>query len=102
MRLVQILLPLYDNENRRFGPEAFERVKRELTERFGGVTVFRPSPAEGLWEGDGGQVSRDQVVIFEVMAARLARRWWSSYRAELETRFRQELIVIRATSFEQL
>ena len=77
-------------------------MKRELAERFGGVTVFRRSPAEGLWEEAGGQVSRDEVVIFEVMAERLEREWWSGYRAELEKRFRQELLVVRATTFEQL
>jgi hypothetical protein len=47
-------------------------------------------------------VSKDRVLIFEVMAQELDRAWWSSYRAELERRFRQEVVVIRATEFEQL
>jgi hypothetical protein len=101
MYLVEILLPLYDNEGRRFAAEEFDRVQRELAEHFGGVTAFRRSPAEGVWK-DGGEESRDRVVVFEVMADSLEREWWRDYRAELERRFRQEKIVIRATEFEEL
>jgi hypothetical protein len=38
--LIQILLPLSDNEGRRFPPAAYARVRSELTERFGGMTAF--------------------------------------------------------------
>ena len=102
MYLIELLLPLYDNEGRRFGVVEFDRVSDELMEAFGGVTAFRRSPAEGAWQESGGEVSRDRVVVFEVMAKELERAWWKDYRAELERRFRQEVIVIRATAAEQL
>ena len=102
MHLVQILLPLYDNEGQRFGGDAFDRVRNELAECFGGVTAFRRAPAEGLWKDEGGAVARDEVAIFEVMAEALDRAWWAGYRAELERRFRQEKMVVRATEFEEL
>ncbi|MDQ3745946.1 MAG: hypothetical protein M3444_16345 [Acidobacteriota bacterium] len=101
MHLVEILLPLYDNEGRRFGAEAFDRVRDELAARFGGVTAFRRSPAEGVWR-EGGEESRDRVVVFEVMSDALEREWWRDYRADLERRFRQEKMVVRATEFEEL
>jgi hypothetical protein len=101
MFLIELLLPLYDNEGRRFGAEEFDRVRDELAERFGGVTAFRRAPAEGVWR-EGGEVSRDRVCIFEVMADSLEREWWREYRAQLERRFRQEKIVVRATEFEEL
>jgi len=101
MYLIQILLPLYDNEGRAFASDEFDRVRNEMAERFGGVTAFRRAPAEGVWK-DGGEVTRDQVVVFEVMADELERRWWSDYRAELERRFRQDKIVARATRYEEL
>jgi hypothetical protein len=72
--LVEILLPLYDNDGRRFDAREFDRVQRELTERFGGVTAFRRSPAEGVWK-EGGEESRDRIVVFEVMADSLGRDW---------------------------
>ena len=101
MYLVELLLPLYDNEGRAFGPPEFDRVRDELAERFGGVTAFRRSPAEGLW-AEGDEMSRDRVVIFQVMTYTLDRAWWSEYRRELERRFRQEKMVVRATEFEEL
>ena len=62
----------------------------------------RPAPRpEGLWTEDG-KTSHDEIVIFEVMADELDRGWWSAYRAELERRFRQDVIVIRAQTIEQL
>ena len=101
MFLVEILLPLYDNEGRRFAAEEFDRVRDELAGRFGGVTAFRRSPAEGIWK-DGGETSLDRIVVFEVMADSLERAWWREYREGLERRFRQERLVARATSFEEL
>jgi hypothetical protein len=101
MHIVQLLLPLYDNEKRPFAQEYLNRVRAELTERFGGVTAFRRSPAEGVWK-DGAGVSRDEIIIFEVMVGRLDRAWWAEYRADLEKRFRQEELIIRATETEQL
>ena len=101
MHLIQILLPLYDNEGHGFGPEAFDRVRNELAEKFGGVTAFRSAPAEGLWK-EGGEIVRDEVVVFEIMADRLERAWWAEYRAGLERRFRQEKMIVRATEFEEL
>ena len=102
MHLVQILLPLYDNDGRAFGAGEFDRVRDELTRKFGGVTAFRRAPAEGLWKDEEGAVARDRVVIFEVMAEELDRAWWASYREELERKFRQDKIVVRATEFEEL
>jgi hypothetical protein len=101
MFLIEILMPLYDNEGRRFDAGEFDRVRDELAVRFGGVTAFRRSPAEGVWAQDG-EVSRDRVVIFEVMAETLERDWWREYRAELERRFRQEKMIARATEYVEL
>ncbi|HZI19921.1 MAG TPA: hypothetical protein VEY09_15155 [Pyrinomonadaceae bacterium] len=101
MHLVEILLPLYDNEGRAFPPTDFDCVRDELAAKFGGVTAFRRSPAEGVWD-EGGERSRDRVVVYQVMADSLDRDWWREYRRELERRFRQDAIVARATAFEQL
>ena len=95
MHLVQILLPLYDNAGHLFGEEAYTNVRRDLTERFGGLTAFTRAPAQGLWNNEG-KTHRDDIVVIEVMAAELDTKWWSAYRASLEAIFRQETIVIRA------
>jgi hypothetical protein len=96
MHLVQILLPLYDNEQNPQPPEQFRTVRRELTDRFGGVTAFTRAPAEGRWKVDENRTTRDDIVIVEVMAPELDCDWWATYRRDLEARFRQDVIVIRA------
>ena len=101
MYLIQILLPLYDNDGEAFEQKAYDRVRDELMKKFGGVTAFRSSPAEGVW-AEGGEVSRDAIIVFEVMTEELERAWWTNYRAQLETRFRQEKMIARATLIEQL
>jgi hypothetical protein len=102
MYLVQMLLPLYDNEGKAFGKAMFDRVRDEMAERFGGVTAHRRSPAEGLWKEDEGEVSRDDVVIYEVMAEELDRAGWKRYAQELAARFRQEELMVRAIAVERL
>ena len=93
-KLVQILLPLRDNNGRKFPRAHFAAVREELVARFGGLTTYARSPARGLWTSSG-QTKRDDVVIFEVMTARVAKAWWSRYRHTLERRFRQDEIVVR-------
>ena len=102
MHLIQLLLPLYDNSNARFPGETFDYVRQELTDRFGGVTAFLRSPGQGFWRESEGAVNRDDVVIFEVMADELDRQWWAEYRKELEQRFRQIELVVRASAIERL
>jgi hypothetical protein len=100
--LVQLLLPLRDDCGGRFAPGDFERVRRELTERFGGVTFYARSPALGTWQDEGGGVERDEIVVVEVMAEREDRGWWRAYRAELERRFRQQEVVVRSLRCNRL
>ena len=100
--LVQILLPAYDNERRPFAPAEFVRIRRELTEKFGGVTAYTRAPAEGFWEDDRGRTHRDDVVIVEVMTDALEREWWGTYARELATRFAQQELIRRAITLETL
>lgn len=101
MHLVQILLPLYDNDGNRFDAQTYGAVRTELTNLYGGLTAYSRAPAEGLWESDGG-LKRDDIIVFEVMVRELKKSWWSRYRKELEARFRQDAILIRAQKCETL
>ena len=101
MHVIEILLPLRDNEGRPFGQELYGEVRRELVGRFGGLTAFTRSPAEGLWD-EGGGTDHDEIVIFEVMTDTLERGWWADYRAQLEERFAQDVILIRSSEVTQL
>ena len=101
MHLVQILLPLFDKNGNRLPEAEYGRVRRELTDRFGGLTAFTGAPAEGLWKTEG-RTARDDIVVIEVMAPELEQAWWTPYRRTLEERFRQDAIVVRAQPIELL
>jgi hypothetical protein len=101
MHLIQLLLPLHDNQGQDFPAEYFDKVRKDLTDRFGGVTAFVRSPAVGLWKEANG-VSRDEVVMFEVMSAELDTTWWFGYRTELQKRFRQDEVLVWASAVTKL
>ncbi|CAN5475286.1 hypothetical protein BH10PSE6_BH10PSE6_31220 [soil metagenome] len=102
MHLVQVLLPLYDNGGQPFEQAVYLSVKTAFAKKFGGVTAYVRSPAEGAWHGPSGAASHDEIVIFEVMTERLDRRWWRKMRSELARTFRQEQLVIRTNPIEIL
>ena len=103
MYLIQILLPLKDNQGKPIAQRHYVDLARELSERFGGLTAYVQAPADGLWKKKrGAKTSHDQVVIYEVMAKRLDRRWWKQQRMALEKTFRQQDILIRATTITRL
>lgn len=102
MHLVQILLPLLDNDGQRQPDELFRRVRTTLTDRFGGLTTYSRAPARGLWQDDTGSTSADEIVVYEVMVEEIDRDWWARYRETLEREFRQKSVVLRATRIEVL
>lgn len=110
MHLVQILLPLSDNEGRRLPRALFADLARELIARFGGLTAHTRAPAQGLWLDDalpdaeraGERAVRDEIVIYEVMAEEIDAAWWRDRRSALERDFRQETIVVRAQEIRLL
>jgi hypothetical protein len=102
MFVIQLLLPLTTNDGKRRPAADFAHVRKELTARFGGVTAYSRAPAEGLWVSNDTGVSRDDVIVVEVMAEELDRVWWREYRIELRRRFEQEEVVIRTWEAERL
>lgn len=102
MHLVQLLLPVYDNDGRRQPDQLFRDVRAELTSRFGGMTAYTRAPAHGAWKEGDGRTAHDEIVVHEVMVEALDEAWWRDYRARLERDFRQDEIVVRAQSIIKL
>ena len=102
MRLIQLLLPLFDNAGQELPRTLHQQVSAELSERFGGLTAYTRAPAKGLWrEGHSGTV-HDDIVVYEVMTDDVDPAWWRTYRRSLEERFRQQQVVIRAQNIDLL
>src|SRR5690606_30218037 len=102
LHLIELFLPLYDNDGSAFPKALYASVRTELADLHGGVTAITRAPATGLWEDGDGEVRRDEVVLFEVMVANVDHAWWRNYRQALEQRFRQDHVLVRATAVERL
>lgn len=102
MYLIQILLPLYDNDGQAFTQNDFLKVRDALSERFGGITTYMRSPARGLWKETEDTTVHDDIVIYEVMTDELDRAWWKRYRRQLASDFRQALLIVRVSEVELL
>ena len=100
--LVQLLLPLTRAGGARFPAALYHDVTRELTERFGGITAYNRAPASGVWEEGAGRTEHDDIVVYEVMVESLDPAWWAGYRRDLERRFEQDELVVRAQPMQRL
>jgi hypothetical protein len=88
--LVQLLLPVKPG-----GASWFADTRRELIERFQGVTAYVRSPAKGSWVGPEGE-AHDDVLMVEVLVDDFDRAWWRTYAETLAKRFGEREIHIRA------
>lgn len=102
MHLVELLLPVRDESGRPFPRKLYDTLVSELTDRFGGLTTHTRAPAVGLWEEGSERTVRDDVVVYEVMAAELDEGWWKALRGRLEKGFRQDELVVRAHEIRRL
>jgi hypothetical protein len=95
MVLIQLLLPTTGAAGSN-AMTLLSDTRRELAERFNGVTAYVRSPAKGLWTAPDGRVEADDVVMVEVVTDTFDRAWWRSYSAMLAQRFSQKTIHVRA------
>ncbi len=101
MHLINLYLPLRDNQGRKFPASMFDAIEQELSQRFGGVTAHKAAPASGLWK-QAGHTHEDDIVILDVLVEDPDRAWWTAYREKLEKDFRQEAILILMQKVERI
>jgi hypothetical protein len=94
--LIQLLLPVYDNRGQPLLRHIYDSIRDELIAKFGGLTGFTQTPAEGFWAPEGKLASKDEIIVVEVMVPEIDKEWWRRYRATLEMRLKQETVVIRS------
>ncbi len=101
MVLIQLLLPAISaGRQDRTGPVA--ETRRELADRFNGLTAYVRSPAKGSWTAPDGHTEQDDMVMIEVVTKTFDRAWWRAYAATLAARFDQESIHVRAVPVHML
>ena len=103
MVLIQLLLPTrVPNSPDSDAIGALATTRRELADRFDGLTAYVRTPAQGIWTAADGEVEEDDVVMVEVVTDCFDRVWWRAYAAALARRFRQDAIHVRALPIDLL
>jgi hypothetical protein len=101
MVLIQLLLPM--NVATPEGlPAPLAETRRELADRFKGLTAYLRSPAKGWWTAPDGHTEQDDVVMVEVLTDTFDRTWWRQYVDTLAVRFNQQSIHVRAVPVDML
>ncbi len=96
MVLIQLLLPMVETASVPGEEAPLARTRRELADRFHGLTAYVRSPAKGLWTAPDGHREHDDVVMVEVVTDTFDRQWWRAYAKTLAERFAQDSIHVRA------
>ena len=96
MVLIQLLLPIVGVAGLDEPMAPLAQTRRELAERFEGLTAYMRAPAKGLWTTPDGHTEQDDVVMVEVVTDNFDRAWWRTYASTLAERFRQQTIHVRA------
>jgi hypothetical protein len=95
MHLMQIFIPTTDREGGVFPPKVYTALKKELTDLFGGVTIYARSPVKGVWKPASDFVETDNMIIYEVLIPKADLSYWSTLKSRLEADFRQQEILMR-------
>jgi hypothetical protein len=99
--LIEAFLPLVFPDGEGVPSAIFELIQAELTEAFGGVTVYSRRPVTGVWKKDD-DTEMDVLIILEVMVKDVDKDWWKDFRRRVEALLHQDEVLIRATSIVRL
>ena len=102
MVLIQLLLPtvMRTRDGSQSTVASLADTRRELEQRFDGLTAYTRSIAQGVWTAPDGRTETDDVLLVEVVTEHFDRSWWATYAARLAARFQQESIHVRAMAIE--
>lgn len=95
LKKIEIFVPIFDSRGNRFSETIYRRIKKKLTEDFGGVTAYTQMPADGIWKDKKDREIKDQIVIYEVMVSKIDKSYWKAYKQKLQELFEQQDLVIR-------
>jgi hypothetical protein len=102
MNLIQIFLPIYNEQGEKFPSELYKDLIKKFSKIFGGATLYKRAPADGFWEEDTETIVKDELAIFEVMVKGVDEQYWSDQKQQLELAFKQKEILIRSIPIKLL
>lgn len=97
MHIVNIYLPQVNNAGIAFNEDIYLGIRKELIQKFNGLTQYDQVPAIGYWKENADKpVSKDLMIHYEVICNTLTKKYWAEFRQRLEKIFEQTQILIVA------
>jgi inorganic pyrophosphatase len=90
---LELFLPVSKNDGGNFPDSHYSDLEKELTERFGGVTIYSRGAVEGKWKAKGASTS-EPMVVYEVLLSELEKTYWTTLKKRLEKKFSQKEIMV--------
>jgi len=90
---LELFLPASNNEGSSFPDSNYSELEKELTERFGGVTIYSRGAVEGKWKNETTSTS-EPMVVYEVLLAEFEETYWTTLKRRLEKKFSQKEIMV--------
>jgi len=101
MFAVQLLIPLSDNDSKRFSPEHHNEFERFVVERIGGLTLL-PGEAAGVWT-DAGITYRDTMLIYLIAVDSITQGHLIAEIAEFAKRhYRQKALYVSYLGYVEI
>lgn len=101
--LVQLFIPLYDQQGKPFPEKFYTAIHTELSEKFGGLTVYTRSSATGIWKENKQKTVHDKLMVYEVLIEDLAdRSYWIKLKSKLENQFSQEELLLLISTVQKI
>src|SRR5437868_1413098 len=96
MREYELYVPLHHNDGSPVAPEKLRRLRADLVDHFGGLTLF-PQENEGLWRV-GSTTFRDRIVILRVLTDDIpaSEKILAAIRDEVQRDWQQKSFLIIA------
>jgi inorganic pyrophosphatase len=100
--LIHFPLPLYKQDGKKFPSNYYTTLHQKLVKKFGGLTVYSRSPAEGFWQADDKKVIKEDMLVHEVMASEVDELFWQKLKSSLMKKFEQQDVIITCSRISRI
>lgn len=92
---VELFIPLINQQNNTSIHKKYNQLRIQLLSKFGGLTIYKRTPVEGLWNDENEKTVQDDIMIYEIMIQQVDLNYWKDLKRSLEKSLNQEEIIIR-------
>jgi inorganic pyrophosphatase len=95
---IELFIPVYTKNGKPFPKKHYTNLHQKLTEKFGGLTMYSRVPVTGFWKENSKTTLKEDIIVYEVLAAEIDDKFWTKLKAWVLKAFNQEEIISYVTT----